>query len=77
MVWGAFIGFNKSLLVIIPQGERSAIEFVYIIYKSTLNEFYFMHDQSYKFPLIKNDALVHCGKFLDKWRQAHGIKKLN
>lgn len=77
MVWGAFTGFDKSPLVIMPQGERTAIDFVHNVYEGTLSGFYFMHDTPEQLVLMEDGAPVHRGKLPKLWRQAHGIPKLD
>jgi len=44
MVWGAFTRFDKSPLVLMPEGEQTTTDFVHNVYDSTLSVFYFMHD---------------------------------
>jgi hypothetical protein len=41
MVWGAFTGFDKCPLVIMPQDKRTSIKFLTIVYEPTLSGFYF------------------------------------
>jgi len=36
-----------------------------------------MHDQPHGFKLMEDGVLVHCWKFLETWREAHGMKKLD
>ena len=76
MVWGAFTGFDKSPLVIMALGERTAKHFVQKIYEATLSGFYFMHDKLAELTLMEDSALVHRSKYSKSWRQAHGMKKL-
>lgn len=76
MVWGAFTGFDKSPLVFLPEGERTAIPFVEHVYDSVLCGFYFMHDASHELLLMEDGAPVHRAKLSGLWRQAHGIQKL-
>lgn len=77
MVWGAFTGFDKSPLVIIPPTRRSAVDFVELVYEGTLSGFYFMHDNAHELTLMEDGAPVHRSRYPDHWRQAHGIKKMN
>jgi hypothetical protein len=77
MVWGAFTGFEKSPLVIIPPTERSAVDFVYLVYVGTLSGFYFMHDQPDQLTLMEDGAPTHHSRYPNHWREAHGIKKMN
>ena len=44
IVWGAFIRFDKSPLVIMAPGERTAKHFVQKMYEGTFSGFYFMHN---------------------------------
>lgn len=76
MVWGAFSGFDKSPLVIIPRENRSARDFVDLIYEGTLSGFYFLHDHREDIILMEDGAPVHRSKLPKLWREAHGIKKL-
>ena len=76
MVWGAFIGFDKSPLVIMILGERMAKHFVQKVYEGTLNYFYFMHDEPEDLTVMEDGTLVHQSKYTKNWRQTHGMKKL-
>ena len=76
MVWRAFTGFDKSPLVFLPQGKRTATSFVKNIYDATLSAFYFMHDAPCEFVLMEDGAPVHCGKLPQLWRQAYRMQKL-
>jgi len=76
MVWGAFTGFDKSPLVFMPQGERTANDFVNNVYEGTLSGFFFMHDAPQKLILMEDGAPVHRAKAPQLWRQAYGIPKL-
>ena len=44
MVWGVFSGYDKCPLVIVPLDRRIATNFVDIVYKKALFDFYFLHD---------------------------------
>ena len=59
MVWGAFTGFDKSPLVIMAPGERTAKHFVQKVYEGTFSGFYFMHDKSEELTLMEDGAPVH------------------
>lgn len=76
MTWGAFTGFDKCPLVIMPQGERTAAHFVKNVYESTLSGFYFMHDNPHDLTLMEDGAPVHRSKLAENWRLAYGMKKL-
>lgn len=77
MVWGAFSGFDKSPLVIMPPQRKTASDFVDIVYEGTLSGFYFLHDHPQDLTLMEDGAPVHRSVLPKLWRQAHGIKKLN
>jgi len=62
MVWGAFSGFDKSPLIIIPPQNRSASDFVDLIYEGTLSGFYFLHDHREDIILMEDGAPVHRNK---------------
>jgi transposase len=76
MVWGAFTGFDKSPLIVIPPTKRSAVGFVEHVYEGTLSGFYFMHDKPEQLTLMEDGAPVHRSKYPSDWREAHGIKKM-
>ena len=59
MVWGAFIGFDKSPLVTIPSDKRSSGDFVTIVYEGVLSGFYFLHDDPEQLILMEDGAPVH------------------
>ena len=73
---GAFTGFDKSPFVIIPPTKQSVVDFVELIYENTLIGFYFMHDRPIQLTLMEDGAPIHRSRYLDDWRQAHGIKKI-
>ena len=75
-VWRAFTGFDKSPLVIVPQGQQSAADFVQNVYESMFSRFYFMHDNPYELILMEDGAPGHRNKLQEDWRQAHGTQKL-
>ena len=77
MVWGAFTGYDKSPIVVMPPGERSARDFVRIVYEGTLSGFYFMHDHPQQLILMEDGAPVHRSNYPKDWREAHGIPKLD
>ena len=77
MVWGAFTGYDKSLIVIMPEGEITATDFVRTVYEGTLSSFHFIHENPQQLILMEDGAPVHCGNFPKQWREAHGIPKLN
>jgi len=64
MVWGAFTGFEKSLLVFMPQGKQSATDFVRHVYEDIFFGFYFMHDASQQLIFMEESAPMHRNKFL-------------
>jgi hypothetical protein len=76
MVWGAFVGFGKCSLVIMPLDKRTTSDFVTIVYEATLSGFYFLHDHPQQLKLMEDGALVHCSSLTLQWRQAHGLVKL-
>ena len=44
MVWGAFTGFDKCPLIIMPIDRQRGRDFVDIVYESQLSGFYFLHN---------------------------------
>ena len=60
-----------------PLDKRSATNFVDIVYKGALFSFYFLHDHSNDMILIKDGALVHHSSSPKRWREAHGMSKLD
>ncbi|CAA9501973.1 MAG: hypothetical protein AVDCRST_MAG96-2018 [uncultured Segetibacter sp.] len=76
MVWGAFSGFDKCPLVVMPSHKHTAKDFVDIVYEGRLSGFYFMHDSPNNLILMEDGAPVHRSAYSNLWREAHGIKKL-
>jgi hypothetical protein len=78
MVWGAFTGFDKCPLIIMPTNRRNAIayDYVEIVYEGVLRGFYFFHDCSKDLILMEDGALVYRVLLPNQWREAHGMKKL-
>ena len=76
MIYGAFINFDKSSVVIMAQGKRTTAYIVEKVYEGTLSKFYFMHDKPHELTLMEDGAHVHQSKLPENWRQAHGKKKL-
>ena len=76
-VWGVFIGFHKSPLVLIPEGERTTNDLIQNVYDGTLSAFYFMHDHPHHLTLMEDSAPVHRSKLAQQRRIAYGIQKLN
>jgi hypothetical protein len=67
MVWGAFTGFHKSPLVLMPEGERTTNDFIRNVYDGTLSAFYFMDDHPHHLTHMEDGAPVHCSKLAQKW----------
>ena len=76
MVWGAFTGFDRSPLVLMPEGARTTNDFVRNVYDGTLSAFYFMHDHPHHLILMEDGAPVHRSKLAQQWRIAYGIEKM-
>lgn len=60
-----------------PEGERTASDFVRNVYEGTLSGFYFMHEHPQQLILMEDGAPVHRSNFANEWRKAHGIQKMN
>jgi len=73
MVWSAFIGFDKCPLVIVPPHKRTTNNFVTIVYKATLSEFYFFHDHPQQLKLIEDGVPVYLSSLLLQRRQAYSM----
>ena len=68
--------FDKSPLVIMPQDQQSAVDFVPNVYEVTFSGFYIMYNNLHELILMEDGALVHRSKLRKDWKQAHGIQKL-
>lgn len=77
MIWGAFSGYHKSPIVIIPTGRRTAADFVNIVYEGALFSFYSLHDRSNDMSLMEDGAPVHRSSLSNRWREAQSMAKLN
>ena len=74
---GTFTSFGKGSLVIILPTTQLVVDFVQLIYEDTLNNFYFMHDQSHELTLIEDGASTYHSRYSNNWKQAYGIKTMN
>lgn len=59
MIWGAFTGYEKCPIVIMPPDRRTIGDFVDIVYEGCLSGFYFMHDDPQSLMLMEDGAPVH------------------
>jgi hypothetical protein len=73
MVWGAFVGSSMSNLVVIPAGERKAVNFIEIVYKGELLGF--LAETSNAF-LMEDGAPIHRAKVSKEWREKNGIQSI-
>ena len=59
MIWGAFLGFRKSPLVLMPPGRQKATHFIDEVYERVLSRLYFLYDDTNNVSLMEDGALVH------------------
>lgn len=71
MIWGAFSGFDKCPIIVMPPYKRTSEDFVNIVYEGRLSGFYFMHDERENLILMEDGAPVHSSKYAESWRVAH------
>ena len=76
IIWGAFLGYQKCLLVVMPPHRRTASDFINIMYEGCLSGFYFLHDDLDNLILTEDGAPMHRSFLSSAWRHAHGMKKL-
>jgi hypothetical protein len=76
MIWGAFSGFHKNPLVLMPPGRRKVTQFIDDVYERILSGLYFLHDDTDNVLLMEDGAPVHCAHISQQWGQAHGIRML-
>ena len=76
MIWGAFSGYQKFPLVVMPPHRRTASNFINIVYEGCLSGFYFLHDDPDNLILMEDGAPVHRSILSSAWRHMHGMKKL-
>ena len=76
MIWGAFPGYQKYPLVVMPPHRRTTSDFINIVYVGCLSGFYFLHDDLDNLILIEDGAPVHCSILYSAWKHAYGMKKL-
>ncbi|MBW0544296.1 hypothetical protein O181_084011 [Austropuccinia psidii MF-1] len=82
MVWGAIYGPIQSKLMIMPPGQRQAIDFIENIYKPGL--FPFMDelvevgvaDNRKGLTLMEDGAPIHTSMAIQQWCEEHQIHKL-
>ena len=59
MVWGAFTGFTKSSLVLLPPNKRSAADYVEIVCEGALEHYYWHHELHEHLILMEDSAPIH------------------
>jgi hypothetical protein len=59
IIWGAFLGFCKSPLVLIPHGRQKATHFIDDVYERILSGLYFLYDDTNNVLLMEDGAPVH------------------
>jgi transposase len=74
MVWGAFTLTKKSNLVVFERNRRDAQAFVEDVYEGELLRFM---TQKQGQLLMENGAPVHRSAVAKKWRQEHGIQRID
>lgn len=74
MVWGAFCGTQKSQLVFMPKGRRTATDFVEIVYEGELSRF--REDVPWAI-LMEDGAPIHRSNAPKFWREENGLDKLD
>ena len=62
MVWGAFTGYDKCPIIVIPPNKQKSKDFVDIVYESRLSGFSFLHDHPETLILMEDGAPVHSSK---------------
>ena len=60
-----------------PPDRRTCNDFVKLVYKSRLSEFYFMHKNRSDLILMEDGAPMHQSSQPRLWREAHQMRKLN
>ena len=76
MIWGAFIGYEKCPIVIMPSDRRTSADFVDIVYEGRLSGFYFMHDDPQSLLLMEDGTPVHCSTLPKQWREVYKMTKI-
>ena len=76
MIWGAFTGYEKCPIVIMPSDKRISANFVDIVYEDQLSGFYFMHDDPQSLLLMEDGAPVHRSTLPKQWQEAHKMTKI-
>ena len=64
MIWGAFAGQQKSELVFMPKSQRSAKDFVEVVYNGELIHFMGRVPEG---VLMEDGAPFHCSKTCEEW----------
>lgn len=73
MIWGAFAGSQQSELVFIPKDQRTAKDFIELVYDGELLRFLGSISGGI---LMEDGAPVHRSKASKKWRELQSITKL-
>ncbi|MBW0467732.1 hypothetical protein O181_007447 [Austropuccinia psidii MF-1] len=83
MVWGAICGPIQSELIILPPGQRRAIDFIENVYEPGLLPFMDelvevgVAEDREGLTLMEDGAPIHTAMVSQQWRNEHQIHKLN
>jgi hypothetical protein len=76
MVWGGVTGTTKSPLVMIPSGERTAADYVRIVYEGVLGNYWQHHQNPDEMILMEDGAPIHRANVSAEWLREMGLTKL-
>jgi transposase len=76
MVWAAITGTTKSSIVLLPSGERTAADFVRIVYEGVLGDYWQHHPNPDQYVLMEDGAPIHRALLPKRWLDDIGLKKL-
>ncbi|MBW0485050.1 hypothetical protein O181_024765 [Austropuccinia psidii MF-1] len=83
MIWGAICGPIQSKLIIMPLGQRRAVDFINNVYEPGLLPFMdklvevSVAENREELTLMEDGAPIHTALSSEKWRQDHQIQKFS
>jgi hypothetical protein len=76
MVWGTITNSTKSYLVLIPRDKHTTKDFIEIVYESTLEHYFYHHENYVHLILMEDGAPMHHSNAPKFWREELGLTKL-
>jgi hypothetical protein len=76
MIWRVFTATHKLLLIVMPPGRHTAIDFVQIVYDGVLGLFLGAQEDACRLVFMEDGAPIHWNKVPASWREFRKIEKI-